>query len=594
MNKEEAISNNKETITRKEALSHTFLAGLAVTFGVLGLSKTASAQPGLTAKSAKAQYLEKFPNDAPEILNLKIKDVKTPIKNISKPVSTGTPSYEEINFDEILKALESSVDGTFNIQSQSLMKANAENELPSIECKISLDIEGHEQFLKNNVETLLDQAANLLDRGIKDRSEWDNLSIRNFYLDMEIRQFIETDKIHQQEIKNGYYDQFLQEKVSLLNIENLTKDKLAEISKVFADVFEKRWNDIEIQKYIENKAKAARDAGGYERAAELSWDIYRDIASTEEFDLAIQKVNNIIQKEGLLTSKQQSDLKQALLEKQVKWEHVNRDFRLMRVQVDRKFEYLKLVAFKAENGVLNLKKRMEPLQARWCNDFYEARLRIETASKGLSEIFGYEAPVPIQKKDQTDYFDYCVLWVRNAINSVIRFSQLDQSFILPVSLRSLIAKDDAAKWGSSLKNGLSFEISELDLFKGFTHVRVKGLCLFSQTNNIKKIKINYSCIYEGIIQSEIMVPKTSYYRHNNGDKVSTDQSMIPVLRFNRIASRNFIRQPDIVGTSILNNLSPYGIWNINLPQVNANDLLTKIQIEDIYLDLHITARRATV
>src|SRR5262249_32354933 len=57
-----------------------------------------------------------------------------------------------------------------------------------------------------HVEPLLDQASDLLDRGIKERSQWAELSAKALDAVLELYEFIELDRIHRNEEKEGLYD----------------------------------------------------------------------------------------------------------------------------------------------------------------------------------------------------------------------------------------------------------------------------------------------------------------------------------------------------------------------------------------------------
>ncbi|WP_091375059.1 hypothetical protein [Mucilaginibacter mallensis] len=58
----------------------------------------------------------------------------------------------------------------------------------------------------------------------------------------------------------------------------------------------------------------------------------------------------------------------------------------------------------------------------------------------------------------------------------------------------------------------------------------------------------------------------------------------------RIGTRDFIRTPETMGTSTFYNLSPYGAWTINFPQIISGNLNKLVYIDDIYFDLIVTVR----
>lgn len=570
-----------EKINRRELINSSALAGLALAFGMLGMDNPVKGQ---IRQLDQTKQLDKT-----ETINIPPR--KQFIEQEASP-----QKYKLMDFQNLLEQIKGKNSDTFQMESIVGNKIKSLNLIPAIDSDCPQKLNEIEHFNPNNIEDLLDQAADLLDRGLKDRTEWDNLSIRLFYLELEINQFIELDNIHQEEISKGFYDQLLNEKLSQLNIEKLNKEMFEQISSVFSDMFTKMWDEQKINSILNEKGTLALIGVGGTDPHDIPHQAgilaYNHTVYVEQFEMAIQKVYAFAQNQGLLNSEGQSNLKEKLLKKQVNWEEIDRDFRLMRTDVDRKYEYIKLLAFKAEDGVLNLRKRMEPLKTRFENDFNEARLRLEAASSGLNTIFGYKKTLP-KFEGQIDYFDRSVLWCRDAINWLISTSQMDQSFVTTISLKQLFTTKKNISFESVFNQGnLKFNIDEATFFKEYYNVRLKGASIFVQLSEKKKSKKNYSINdYQGIIQCEINIPVYSYYRYSEGITKDVDQSYIPTVKLNRIASRNFIRQPDIVGTTLFNNLSPIGEWNLFFPQIINENILDKVNLNDIQLDLFITARR---
>jgi hypothetical protein len=64
---------------------------------------------------------------------------------------------------------------------------------------------GLERFRPEDVESLLDQSADLLDRGLRDRAEWYTLSERAFRVALEIKEFQRLEEITTKEINSGRF-----------------------------------------------------------------------------------------------------------------------------------------------------------------------------------------------------------------------------------------------------------------------------------------------------------------------------------------------------------------------------------------------------
>ena len=61
------------------------------------------------------------------------------------------------------------------------------------------------------------------------------------------------------------------------------------------------------------------------------------------------------------------------------------------------------------------------------------------AAAGLVKVYGYTTPLPGDPTD-LEYFDDCVLWTRQAIDWLVRFSRREQFMILPVSVRNVVGE----------------------------------------------------------------------------------------------------------------------------------------------------------
>ncbi|MCI0538005.1 MAG: hypothetical protein L0Z50_22545 [Verrucomicrobiales bacterium] len=61
-------------------------------------------------------------------------------------------------------------------------------------------------FSPLHIEPLLDQAADLLDRGLRDRAVWDDQSVKALELWLELHEYKELDTIHSEEERSGVYE----------------------------------------------------------------------------------------------------------------------------------------------------------------------------------------------------------------------------------------------------------------------------------------------------------------------------------------------------------------------------------------------------
>ncbi|SDT36796.1 hypothetical protein SAMN05216490_3237 [Mucilaginibacter mallensis] len=208
------------------------------------------------------------------------------------------------------------------------------------------------------------------------------------------------------------------------------------------------------------------------------------------------------------------------------WEQANRDFQFRRTNISRAYQYKKIASSNDSNGILNYNKRLTPLGDRFKQDFLNALARLQVCSLGLDKIYGYSAPLP-NIAEQDGLFDDCITWTRNAINYYNRFSKLDQTYVLRISLRNLLIKstqpfnpekqseidttavDSSTSYGQMLAKGIfQFNIDE-HLFLNQKHVRIRGINMFVSLTPYKRLQANIDMV-NGCIMAEIIPPPTSY------------------------------------------------------------------------------------
>jgi len=566
-------NHSEDKLNRRELINQSVLSGLALAAGVIGLSTIAKAQ-------------------TPPPVKLDVKNLKKSSRKKTGKITTprgDTTSQDYQQSIEKLKTLKQEI-----LQIGTGGDGRLDHHLTPTLCRIEKRTVApvatvYDSFARNNVEVLLDQASNLLNRALQDRSEWDTLSINLFSLGIEIGQFIEYDQIHHKETAAGFYDQLVNDRTTSLNVDQQANDKLQYLSGLFDQMCADRWTQPDMDAIANLHAQIA----GLENAGNHGPQIQPLTLTLAQYRLAIDFVYNMLQKEGLATNLDQSKLKVDNDQSKLTWETANRNFRMQRTEVERKYEYVKLLSVQAEDGVLNYTKRIGPLKTRFQNDFHEALLRMTAAAQGMKEIYAYTVPLP-DNVDDPDYFDRCVVWVRHAINFIIKFSRYDQSYVVPISIRSLYTKAgkvaQADNWEKAIEEGVLKFMLTVNNFSDTAFIRIKGLSVFFQLGEINKHSREYIANYNGALSANITPPASSYYNHNGND-IAVDQGYVPGLRLNRLGTRDFIRSPEVGGTSLYANLSPIGNWQIELPQIKTSQIDKLFKINDVILDLYITVNR---
>jgi hypothetical protein len=449
-------------------------------------------------------------------------------------------------------------------------------------------------YRPQQVEFLLDQAADLLDRGIRDRAQWADLYEKWLRNALEIRELLAISKIQDDEDRAGLFGiphdlssgekaandatsaqlQLAVSKLTTLLSAHLNKDainRLVDDQGILAmlnvcDPLNLRHERI-IRRYrderdgtLEAKIKEFSDrvVGPNLEIEEIAYDA--QLAQTQAlFDAAKARV------EGL-QKKEQYDLKDEM-------------FQRNRREIARRVTAAKQLASTIDGGALNFEGRMAPIQQRYENDFREAIAKIQAASVGLADLYGYREPLPTLAAPGGGlrFFDNCLIWVRDAITYLVRFQRLEQAFVASFSLKSLMRE----KWAVGRDAGiLAFALREEQFPARWKqqYVRLRGFTAFMVGKGPT-----------GTWPIVVYPPRTSYIVHRDGQRKNLDQNSAAPCMSGRTRSRDVLQQADVLGALEFFNLAPFGDWQMLLPSNSLEDVAAT-NIEDIHLDLHLVAR----
>ena len=455
---------------------------------------------------------------------------------------------------------------------------------------------------------MLGQAALLLERCLIERAEWNELREKAFNLVLEITEFIEIDRIHQQEIDAGFYTVASEQSQAEAEANTRITAGLARAGEEIAGLRQGQLSDSEVATQAGN-AGALADVNtlelfddhqgiapfGYTRhgftslnKSELAAIFARTIS---RHSLEVEQRQLLVQERGNEGQRSASEVRQAGLNAKRDWDERNIDFSRRRTEVARRLADLKSKAATDIGGPLNYMERMGFLEKRFERDFREALARIQAASTGLQTVYDYNVPVPEIPDDnflKDGFVNDCIFWVQNANCFVSRFTQLEQSYVQPVSLRRLF--NDDAGWtrimgtpAPSLEVTLPLiedDSAPQNLFPSQRHVRLRGVSGFVDVEDSA-----------GVWQLSIAFPEEaqSFYLSNQIEPIT--QRGLPTCRLARVATRENVREPDFTGTVSLHNVSPFGTWRVFLSDSSTAGVSSS-QVRDIIIDLHVAVRQA--
>jgi len=460
--------------------------------------------------------------------------------------------------------------------------------LSKIESQLTLDNASHTSgqhlFAPNRVENLLNQAADLLDRGIKDRYEWDDKAVKFLDLYLDLEKFVKNDELLERQIAAGWYKQDYMKSLSDLEVQKITQEKAVLAESQLTKLIDSRYHPDTISQQQHNLMRmntsytftgfvsdnpgerpfqhAVPYGAGSEEKGAIQDVVNMGSLEANQFNLSVQKELDLIQLRSIeSSSKVATRLKKYFLDK-LQWEQKNMQFKIEQDQITRKMAAYRLNAFVERDGILNYSKRLAPLQTRFNNDFKEAYLRLQAAAYGIAPIFGFNEPLPVYDSTNPQFFDDCVVWNRKAINHIVRIGQRQHSFCLPVSVRELYSSE--ALYEQACHSGTWKVQIPLAMLEEKFLVRLTGVSL-----SLVGLDTSYTEPYnlEGCFSAIVQPPSTGRYKQYDGSFTELDLKdyLTPAaITFGKVYSTHHPIQTEVAGATTHINISPVGEWTIRL------------------------------
>jgi len=450
-------------------------------------------------------------------------------------------------------------------------------------------------FRYQHVEQLLIQAAEMMERGLRLRETWNELSARSFMLASDLREFQELDRIHADEIKAGVYRLPYTQSSAELS----AQQTLAEVSKAAKQILEELINERYTNSAMNEQSGFAQliawlshiatfqypNTGDaliqtWNGVAKTSAEHAKDSAQGSSWHSLTTQLNLLLSQMQALSSTQLSATERANgMRTKVAWDIADSDFQRRRTDVARRLNEFKALAATAKDGALNYPEQMKSLKVRFDEDLAEASARLKAAQNGMKLLYGYSVGLPTNADELSirSPFDALLVWTRAALSWLDAFAQLDQNFAIPVSLKHHLGHE---AWKNGKEKGKwELELSS-SLFADQAHVRMRGISVYVET-----------LLLHDYFTLRFFPPRSSYVNHLDGSRADLDQKDVPPIVVGRATHRNSPRDPDLVGIQALHNASPIGIWTVELllPGLSRSK---PCDLEDITFDLHLAMRFA--
>lgn len=463
------------------------------------------------------------------------------------------------------------------------------------------------EFRYWHVDDLLDSAAALIDRFLSSQAEWREKLARSFQVETEVIQYLENEKIYASEITSGLYTTPYIEAFQIAEGEKVGL-KLADAATKFANtLYKEKYSGAEQNQQGFNSQiaglvsgypsyKTQHEQGGpllpfefrfpdgtAQSKTKPGWLQYTAFSQIK-FQMSVGEVST-----GLDLARQQSTAESARvritgLSRRADWEHDNQGYRRQRTDVVRKAAEAKVGAFTMPDGALNYRKQMEPLANRMTRDATDALARLDAAEEGLRLIYGNSSPLPPSIRTAIDTgsvthaaMDDASQWTRGALSWLLQFKQLEQNFVMPLSVRNLCGGED--NWVSGLASGSWSMTVPHALFLRQAHVRVRGVRAYI-----------YGCGQDaGYWTLTAQLPEQGAMHHLAGAAPPLDQKKLPNVNLPRTGSRINAPETEFVGMHALFNASPIGDWTLTVSDVSTQRQSRSV-ISDIEIEVALAVR----
>jgi len=421
------------------------------------------------------------------------------------------------------------------------------------------------QFRFWQLESLLDQAADLLDRCARERTDYDQLRAQWAKLFLEVTEFEQLEAIHEDEIAHGWYTVVHdQSSADLAALKELIKPVSGNIGWPNVDQNQGYLATSAIAKAGFNALRSTPQLGSlHEEAGHLGTEgtinegrIVDELGfKIQEFDLAAQAAST----NALISGRQAKE----------SFDNADIDFRRRRSTSAVVTNELKKKLMSDPGGPYNYIEQGKPIRKRFMRDFRDAYLRLLAANDGLKKILDLTVPIPdfpfvTPQTGASGIFDRALLWNREAIRMLIALGQSDQGYVLSLSLKTLLGRtwnSQIAAGGSPISFSFDFPATRL---QGQRLTRLRGVSAFV----VKKSGAN------GVWHLTVRPPKSAV--GPDGPGASPLIQNVPTVHLGSVDIRNSQQPAETVGTVVLRNVSLVGH-----PSAAAEDRMWKVEADPL-------------
>lgn len=387
----------------------------------------------------------------------------------------------------------------------------------------------------NQVEILMQEAGQLIERALSDVLKYDDLNVERFKIMMEFVEFDRTQ--NQQSIEqadNVYWN-------GLINEADLSAQGRAHMSDNSASISQQY--DLTIEHYGE----AAADAG---RSGD-DGDVARQNASAGITSTTAAKLQYQAQ---LLANASDSASHSARRD----YEARARLHQIERQAITQEMVGIKLNEVQRPGGALNYNERMEAVGDRAFNDFLEVYARLNAIASGLSEFYSITDPsaadLDTELNTARTRVEGAVSWLRKAANALARAKMDEQSCVIRLTILPQ-GKDTLL---DELKKGRVVQFPA-DLIADMARAHLMGISATAE-----------SLTGDSWVDLEITSPEQTL-----------SEITLPSVkaRLGRVSSSASLNIRDIAGGRSILNRSPVGNWTLLSSRDDRGKVLSRLHLD---------------
>jgi hypothetical protein len=237
---------------------------------------------------------------------------------------------------------------------------------------------------------------------------------------------------------------------------------------------------------------------------------------------------------------------------------------------------VKLAAINAPDGPLNYSDRIEAIEKRAAVDLREAYSRMMAVAEGIKVVFGLQPPalpwVPKKPEEGINgkLLQELVTWLREVALTVSDIAARDQEYVHSISLRQFLGSPAFEKMRDASTPRWDFDV-DARRFSGLKYIRLRGVSL--------EVDSAGDTSYGFILSTPVQAANI----YQVGQAAVPAQQIVGDVWVGRARGHASPRDPELVGSRVLNNASPIGKWSIAPAPLQAR----LDQVTDIRINLHV-------